>query len=239
MIKIGICDDSDQIVIKMSTIVKNFFFARRVEHSINCYTSGLKLLKDNIEFDIVFLGIEVEQINRIGIAKQLRVNNPKIKIIYVPNYRDYQTSASEVHAFQYITKPLSEKKVCEVIDEALKYIEHTDKRDIFTFCSDKGFIKLRPSDILYLEFKNRKVNIITSNHTYSINSTMCKVYDELKCYGFGVPHKSFIVNFQSIHSIKGYEIKIRNGEVVPMAQRRAVEFKKVFFDYLNETYHML
>ncbi|MNC77065.1 hypothetical protein D3C75_1289260 [compost metagenome] len=68
---------------------------------------------------------------------------------------------------------------------------------------------------------------------------MSKVYDELKFYGFGVPHKSFIVNFQSIHSIKGYEIKIRNGEVVPMAQRRAVEFKKVFFDYLNETYHML
>lgn len=239
MIRIGICDDSYQTLIQMKELVKKYFSGKRVNYSIHCYSSGHGLLKENIEFDIVFLGIELSGINGIEIAEQLRKSYLKTKIIYVTNYLKYQTSAFQVHAFQYILKPLSEKKVCQVISEALRYIEETDKKYTLTFCSDQGFIRLKAPDIIYLEYKNRKIHIVAQHRNYVMNRTLRKAYDDLKCRGFGMPHKSFIVNYDNIHRIKGYEITMKNGIIVPMAQRRAVGFKKDFYEYLNETYYLL
>lgn len=39
-----------------------------------------------------------------------------------------------------------------------------------------------------------------------------------------------------IKSIKGFDIFIENGDKIPLAQKRAVEFKNIFNDFLQETF---
>ena len=45
---------------------------------------------------------------------------------------------------------------------------------------------------------------------------------------FGCPHQSFLVNFLHIDSLKGYDIFIDNGDLIPLSQKRTVEFKRKY-----------
>ena len=56
---------------------------------------------------------------------------------------------------------------------------------------------------------------------------------------FGCPHQSFLVNFLHIDSLKGYDIFIDNGDLIPLSQKRTVEFKRKYYDFLEDTYYMI
>ncbi|MNW43747.1 acetoacetate metabolism regulatory protein AtoC [compost metagenome] len=235
MVIIGVCDNSKEMLNKMRDIVSDYLSKQFIEFTIYCYTSGSALLNSGIHFNIVFLDIEMDHTNGTETAKQLRQHSLHTTIIFIANYSEYQSCTSKLHAFQYITKPLKYHIVCEAIDEALEYMNEANRRYYFCFNSDKGLVKLVSSDIFYLEFLDRKIQIKTQNQRYFMNGTLCKLYEELKIYGFGMPHKSYIVNYLNICNIKGYEIKMENGDVLPMAQRKAVTFKHSFYNFLHGT----
>ena len=45
-------------------------------------------------------------------------------------------------------------------------------------------------------------------------------------YGFVMPHKSFTVNLFYVRSIKGYDIFMMDGSVIPLSQKKSVEFRE-------------
>lgn len=72
MIKVAICDDDKQICSKLIAIVKEYFADIGRPVWVAEFTSGLKLLKANIRFDVIFLDIDMPGLNGIETAKKLR-----------------------------------------------------------------------------------------------------------------------------------------------------------------------
>ena len=58
------------------------------------------------------------------------------------------------------------------------------------------------------------------------------VRDRMEEYGFASPHKSFVVNLGEIKNMRGYEIYMTNGTVIPLAQKQSPLFKEVLSKYL-------
>ena len=89
------------------------------------YTNPVKAFEENENnnIDLAFLDIEMPGINGIQLAKKMKKNNPKIKIIFVTAYHEYALNAYKVHASGYITKPVNENKIQEEIDELGNVIE--------------------------------------------------------------------------------------------------------------------
>ncbi len=56
-------------------------------------------------------------INGIQLAKNLKKINPLIKIVFVTAYNKYALQAFKIHAHGYVTKPVSEAKIKEKVDE--------------------------------------------------------------------------------------------------------------------------
>lgn len=128
MIKVAVCDDETHIREKLTSIIKDYFYEINRTVWVADFKTGSGLLKANIRFDIIFLDIEMPNMNGIETAKKLRNWDVNSKIIYVTNYAKYQNCAYKVHAFDYICKPVREKAIYEVLSEAVRYLDHASEK---------------------------------------------------------------------------------------------------------------
>ncbi len=238
MLQIAICDDERKIVDKLEKIIREYFKDGNVIALYNFFDAKT-VLNCNIIFDIIFLDIELKNHNGIDIAKELQQKSINTKIIFVTNYVQYIRSAFQVHAFQYILKPVKVKEIKDVLNECVRYIQQRNNKKLLTIETNEGIVDFDLFDIYYWEFNNRRIYIHTNQGCYHKSGTLKIIYNDLKTYGFGMPHNAYIVNYYNIRNIKGYEITMKNGDIVPLAQKRAVKFKNSFYDFLHETFYYL
>lgn len=226
MISIGICDDDKIIRQKLKTILEK----ENKEFKIYEFKCGEELVEFNRKLDILFLDIDMGGINGIETGKELRKKDKELKIIYLTSFSDYTHLAFKVHAFGYLTKPFEEEDIINELKEALEYIETINEEEELEFVSTDGVIRLKPKDIYYFEYFERKVNIVTKEKDYLIKDKITRIIDVMEEYNFYSPHKSFTVNLFHVKCIKGYEISMMNEDIIPLSQKRSKEFR----DKLNE-----
>ncbi len=113
--KVLLVDDESLQLVRLENACKKVL----PDAEFSSYTNPVKALQENDKtlFDIAFLDIEMPGINGIQLAKHLKKINPLIKIIFVTAYNEYALQAFKIHAHGYITKPVSEAKAKEEVDE--------------------------------------------------------------------------------------------------------------------------
>lgn len=113
--KVLLVDDESLQLVRLENACKKVL----PDAEFSSYTNPVKALQENDKtlFDIAFLDIEMPGINGIQLAKHLKRINPLIKIVFVTAYNEYALQAFKIHAHGYITKPVSEAKVKEEVDE--------------------------------------------------------------------------------------------------------------------------
>ena len=113
--KVLLVDDESLQLVRLENVCKKVL----PDAELLSYTNPVKALQENDKtiFDIAFLDIEMPGINGIQLAKNLKKINPLIKIVFVTAYNEYALQAFKIHAHGYVTKPVSEAKIKEEIDE--------------------------------------------------------------------------------------------------------------------------
>lgn len=236
MIKIAVCDDEKQIRLRLLTIIQQYFDEIGRGVWIAGFKKGQELLNAKIRFDIIFLDIEMPELNGIETAKKLRKWDVTSKIIYVTNYDNYQRNAYEVHAFDYLSKPVSDKNIFKVLTEAIRYLDNATEKHKCVLETKTGIVTIDIEDIYCFEYSSRQAIIHTTRENYSASYSLKELYEKFNKYNFESPHKSFIVNMLYVKRIKGFDILLENGDIVPLAQKRAVVFKNRFNDFLQSTF---
>lgn len=99
-----------------------------------------------------------------------------------------------------------------------------------TFMTEsRALIQLRNRDILYFEYYNRKIKIVTTKGIYiCINEKIGNIAEKMKRYGFVMPHQSFVVNPYQVERITTQSLIMKNGDKVYLAQKRASAIRKEF-----------
>ena len=130
MYKIAICDDDSLQVSHLETQISKYFDEINVYYEIDGYYKGNRLVKamstqaDN--YQLIFLDIEMEDINGIETAKLLRNLDKSFVLIYVTSYEQYALESFEVSPFRYLIKPVSTEKLRDVLSDVL--VELTAKQ---------------------------------------------------------------------------------------------------------------
>ena len=91
--KILICDDEIQYVNPLQAHVQQYMDSRFINYEILAITSPKEILESETRFDLAFLDIQMEEIDGISLAKELKRRNRKIALFFVTNYDDYQDDA--------------------------------------------------------------------------------------------------------------------------------------------------
>lgn len=100
---IAVCQDNYAVAEEIKNLLSQYQEWKSV---IDIYYSGEAFLKIHMRYDIIFLGIEVEGVSGIEVAKQVRKLDKEVFIIFITSYKNFYQSAFNVHAFQYLIKPI-------------------------------------------------------------------------------------------------------------------------------------
>lgn len=88
-------------------------------------------------------------------------------------------------------------------------------------------VRLRCRDIIYFEYINRKIRIVTTQNDYiCIKEKIGDIAKKMKKYGFAMSHQSFVVNMYQIEKITTKSLVMKNGDSVYLAQKRAAVIRK-------------
>lgn len=222
MYKIAICDDNGAMRRYLHKVIIGSKFPCQVKE----FEDGLSLLKDWHGYDVLFLDIDMPVIDGIETAVKIRDIDKRVKIIYVTGYEGYMQQSFQVHPFAFLTKPVDETAVIQQLRDAVSYEKVVSKEGhSLRFDTLEGIVELPVMDIFYIEYQNRKIRIVAGSGEYFMKGRITDISERMEPYGFAAPHKSFSVNLYYIKSIKGYDIHLMNGDIIPLSQKRSVEFR--------------
>jgi DNA-binding LytR/AlgR family response regulator len=199
---------------------------------------------DLIIMDIMLKG----KINGIEAANTIRTKYD-IPVIFLTAYADDDTlnKAKISEPYGYIIKPFKEKELQATIEMAIykheKNAQVKKERDIYSSIvknkesKDSIFVradyrlnKIKFEDICFLEALKDYVIINTSKNSYTTHTTMKEMIRILPTNDFVRVHRSFIVRFDKIFSIKYPDLVIEGKtKVIPIGGL----YRKELFDRLN------
>ena len=227
-LRIAICDDEQNDLLQLQDMVINYCLPTIPE--ISCFESASALFDTAkcIQYDLVLLDIEMESPNGYEIARKLIEQDHKPLIIFVTNSMAYTIRGYGV-AFRYLTKPLDKGQLWEALDAAIK--ETAANR--FIFAVDGNSHILTMDEIYYFEVFNHHTILHTVDTEYVFRATLKEVVAQLPLGYFGIPHQSYIVNFNHIKTATSKDIQLTNGSCIPVSRRKQKDFENQLHQYLG------
>ena len=114
---IFLCDDDCLITKQLSEYLTEYFSNIKMNTiKIFTFNTAFPLLSSSVIPDIVFLDIEMPEINGIEIAKKLYSMYHDCIIMIVTSYSEYLDAAMDIHVFRYLDKPINKKRLFSSLD---------------------------------------------------------------------------------------------------------------------------
>lgn len=138
MIKILICEDIERDKLHLHQLLDSFLQSNKISYKIDYlenFDVGSNLF---LEYDLIFLDIELGDYNGIEIASKIRTYNRSSIIIITSSFKKYLIDGYKIEAKRYLIKPIDEKVFnmrCRV-----SYQLHLNNN---TFFSIKRYLNIR------------------------------------------------------------------------------------------------
>lgn len=221
---IAICDDDKNHV----DIIREYINRIDIDcdfEIIEAYSGEelLKLTKDK-HIDIIFLDIEMKELNGIETGKKVRKMYEKTVIVFLTGYSNYALEAFQIDSFQYIVKPITFEEFNTLMQKIvirLKEIKaYSNKNRIFSFKTRQGIVCLKYQDIYYFERQGKKIYVSTQLSSYKFTGTLKSIMKYLDKNIFLRCHQGFIVNIDKFLNINNDAIILRDLEqTIPISRR--------------------
>ena len=235
--RIAICDDNKADVARIKHIISEFYEEYKLPvPEIDEYYSGDSLLSDPQKKDLVFLDIEMPGQDGICTGRKLLERDRSIILIMVTSFGEYLDDAMRINVFRYISKPIDSKRVKRNLADALNAYNVRSEKEIIIDSPGES-ISLNSSDILMIEFDNRKVKIHTIGETIPSTLSLQEWKEKLPESLFYQCHRSFIVNLSHIRKILSDKIIMdKEGTEAYLTKRKHSEIKRLWMLYIESAY---
>jgi two-component system LytT family response regulator len=226
-----ICDDEAIFLETLRAHVHEYMKNHFITCNITATTEPGDILANTETYTLAFLDIQMERIDGISLAKELKRRNGKIAIFFVTSFREYQDDAMDLNAFRYFEKPFDVNRLYSGLDKAMEYI---DGAYIDFFLYDQTVQKrILVDDVLYVMRDNRRVILTTRDDRFSTRESLDDWCQKLPNLFFYQVHKSFLVNLHYVNKYAYSELYLTNGDRIPIATRKQSDFHKYWFEYLR------
>ena len=213
--RIGICDDEYSICKEISQYVNNYFAECEDYADVYMWESGDSLIKDlegGTVLDILFLDIELPDMNGVSIGQYIRntVSDSIVQIVYISYKTSYAMQLFNIHPYDFLVKPIDENMIASVISGIL-HMNGQDRR-FYTYRVNKTVHKVAYGDICYLASDRKHIRIVMYNG--SVKEFVGKLKDEiddLPDYYIQIG-QSYVVNYSHISQFNPESVVMDNGD---------------------------
>lgn len=227
---IAVVDDEKVIREHIREMIEN----QKPDCKIACFSSGEELVAAAKPFDIIFLDIQMDGINGIEAAKEVREKSADTVFIFITGIKEYVFEALDIYAFHYLLKPVTKQKFTEVFEQALWEAglrQMRRKTQLFINTRSRG-ITIDADNILYIESVSRKVKIHTMQEVIEAYAALGELETQLGG-SFYRCHRGYLVNMAHIREYKRDCITLAGGDTVYLTKKKYGEFVNAYMWYLQ------
>jgi two-component system response regulator LytT len=199
--------------------------------------------------DVVLLDIQMPGLDGFQVIEKLNGIDDVPAVIFVTAYDQYAVRAFEVHAVDYLLKPVEEGRLQEAVERMRRIRKGLEQRsDLEALLrtisggpkripvrQGTGHVMVGEHDILYATVASGEVIVATEGIEGATNfRSLDGLLRELTPGMFVRTHRSYLVNIQKIHEITpwlsgSYRLRLggTDGPVVPLSRAQARELRKL------------
>ena len=225
-LKLAIVDDEPRwIEMAKQQVVKYW----EKEAEIYTYTDGESFLEAMEKFDLILMDIEMPEMDGFDTIKKYRKRNKDGLFLILTTHMEMSTKGYQVEAFRYIDKLKMQEELEEAFDSAK--LRFKQDRRVSIPIKHEGEKEIPIKKIIYFEAQLRNIILHTDQGDYACTKSLSKLKEQLEEYGFFMPHKPYLVNFEWVESFNDTEVIMKNGDKLMMSRRRYRECKNKHFDW--------
>lgn len=167
-----------------------------------------KLYLANNSVDLIFLDIDMLEINGIDFAKNL---NPRPLLIFTTAHKEYAIDGFELDSVDYLLKPFDFTRFERAIDKAMTRSASQSHRPFLIVNVEYQRIKIYLDEIECLESMQDYIKIhLIQGKTILTLSTMKAMLDRLPPNQFIRIHRSFVIAVKHIITFSQRKIQLPN-----------------------------
>lgn len=223
--RIGIVDNEKFWREKAKTFIKEYYNGAV---DIDVYASGITLLKKSKQYDIVFIDVEMEQMDGFETATQYKALYPDSVIMMFTVHKEKCQMGYHVGAFRYIYKTKMMEDITEALQAVEAFSERNDKVTIHVL--NVGKVLLVQNDIVYLETDKRNVRVHVDGKEYICTDRIGQIEKLLAPDRFCRCHRSYLVNVDKIKSLNRTEAILENESQILVSARRYFTLKRLYLE---------
>lgn len=240
MINIAICDDDKTFTGIVEQLLRRLANGHGIPINCEVFFDGSDLIKavteQQLYFDLIYLDIEMHDLDGIRTALSLRKLELPVLIVYVSIHEEYLKELFYAEPFRFLSKPIDETIFSEVFFSACERIRN--RTGYFTFSYKRAINRIPLSQIIYFESNSRAITIHQPKWNAEHFATQ-----QIRFYGkmndiekrvttlnghFLRVHQSYLVNFDYIRTMSSTKLETLDGRIIQISEDRRREVRARF-----------
>ena len=224
MLKIALLDDDKTALLISKGAIESFFQEKNIAISLDAFSSPVNFLAMAKEenYRLVFLDIDMPELNGLEVGEQVKAINPQTDIIYLSQREDLVFDTLKLHPFGFIRKSKIIQDFANVLELFVNTALNTNSENKkITISSKTETISADIDTIMYIEGnRNYQTFYLKDGSSFDARVLMGDLEIKLKEHGFIRVHKGYLVNFLFIRTIGVNEVTLTNNKILPMSSKR-------------------
>lgn len=243
MIRIGICDDEKVLRETLGKMCKGYLSGNRIEFTIIPFGCGEAVLKycgqrENERIDLLFLDIELKELDGITLKNGLLKNDKVWRIVFVSGYSNRMADSFGLKTIGFVTKPPGQEEIERFLEMVLGELEEEEVIEV----GNAAGTEVRPVRLEDVEYI-----VADGNYTYIYLHpnedgaekilTIKKIglwEQELKDKHVVRVQKSYMVNLANVVKVTNQKVNLRDMDVeIPIGRTYRDSFRKQYAEYIR------
>ena len=216
------------------SMVSDFFRKKNREISLRMFSSGEELLNYNGQIDILFLDIQMKDMDGMETARKLRADKFRGFLVFITVLKEMVFQSFEVQAYDYLVKPVDKKQFEKTMERLYASMQHKNASEdsLLVQRGYEGRI-IREDEIVFCEIIDRKIYLnLASGEVVDYYERIEKLETKLD-NRFYRCHRSYLINLKHLKGYKNGTAYMDNGKEIPVSRLRSKEFSGVVLQYMK------
>lgn len=165
-----------------------------------------------LDYDVVFLDVEMPGLSGIDLARRLKRERPDLKVVLVTAYERYALQAFDAGVVDYLLKPLNAERLKDTVGRLTGRAGSEGGRGeaagpslTFVPCeSGDTTIPVAVDEIVFVTAEHETILVCTQNERLPTRFTLQELAERLPADRFFRTHRSFIANIRQVREIMPY-----------------------------------
>ena len=230
MINIAIVDDEEQDRKYIESKISAQLDDKDFKCKLYTYSTAKQMLEafENAPYDVVFLDIDMPEIDGMETAERINSMNKNTLIVFVTNHDELVYKAYRFKAIGFIRKGYLDDEIKDLIEVLQKEIGSNTLT--LAIKDSHSVINIDLADVLYIQSDDHYVDFHYAERKETIRKTMGEIESLIAEKGFIKTHYRYLVNFRHIHSIDKTTVLLKENVRLPVSRGKG--------EYVKEKYQM-